>query len=365
MAVSSLAKSLGVGAFAATAALAHPAAAQVDFSGERVELLVPYSAGGGTDIMARFIAPLLGEHLPGQPTVVVNNVPGAGALAGSNQFQDRAENDGTDIFIGSASVTLNFAFRNPQAEYELDKWRAFLSTAVGTVVYGHADLGIEGPDEIAGLRDAELIMGANNPTGGDLRALLSFDLLGIDVQPVYGMNRGDIHAAFDRGEFNINFDTMTTYEAQVTPMVEQGTAVPLFTLGFINEDGEYGRDPKLPDLPTFLEVYEELNGEPLAGERYDAWMSIFGLNVMASRAVLLPEDASDEVYETYTQAMRDIMQAIDEDPELNQRAIEVMGPGPHAVGEAAARNLRNAVSFNDAAFKWLQNWARETLDADI
>lgn len=365
MNIKSVYKSLGACAFAATASFAAPAAAQVDFSGERVEMLVPYKAGGGTDIYARFLAPLLSKHLPGEPTIVVNNVPGAGALAGSNQFQDRAEADGTDIFAASASVTLNFAFSNPQADYKLDDWNAFISTAVGTVVYARADLGIEGPEDIEKLQDAELLMGGNNPTGGDMRTLLSLDLLGIDVKPVFGMNRGDVYAAFDRGEFNINFDTITAYEQQVVPMVEQGTAVPLFTLGFIDDEGNYGRDPAQPDLPSFLEVYETVHGEPLTGEAYDAWMSIFGLNVMASRALLLPEGVSDEVFDVYTQAMRDVMAEIDSDPELQARSFEVMGPGPHAIGEAAGRNLRNAVAFDDAAFEWLRNWALETLDAKI
>lgn len=125
----------------------------------------------------------------------MNNVPGAGALAGSNQFQDRAEADGTDIFAASASVTLSFAFRNPQADYELDNWNAFISTAVGTAVYARSDLGIEGREDIEKLQDAELLMGGNNSTGGDMRALLSLDLLGIDVKPVFGMNRGDVYAA--------------------------------------------------------------------------------------------------------------------------------------------------------------------------
>lgn len=356
---------LGGCALALAATHGGPAVAQVDFSGERIEMLVPYEAGGGTDIYARFLAPLIGKHLPGEPTVIVNNVPGAGALAGSNQFQQRAEADGTDIFAASASVMLNFTFRNPQANYELDKWNAYISTAVGTVVYARADLGIEGPGDIEKLRDAQLLLGGNNPTGGDLRTLLSLDLLGIDVQPVFGMNRGDVYAAFDRGEFNINFDTITAYEQQVVPMVEQGIAVPLFSLGFIDDQGNYGRDPSQPDLPSFLEVYERLNGEPLSGEPYDAWMSVFGLNVMASRALLLPEGVSDEIYDVYTQAMHDILEEIDSDPELAARASEILGPGPHAIGDAAQRNLRTAVVFDEAAFEWLRNWVEEKFDTTL
>lgn len=280
--------------------------------------------------------PRLAAHLPGNPTIVIDNVPGAGALAGANRFQQRGKPDGTDVFAASASVTLNFAFRNPGANYELDKWKAFASTAVGTVVYARTDIGIEKAEDIAKLRDINLLLGGNNPTGGDLRTLLSLDLLGIKVQPVFGMNRGEIYSAFDRGEFNINFDTITAYEAQVIPMVEQGNVVPLFSLGFIDDEGNYGRDPAVPDLPSFMEVYENLHGEPLSGPAYDAWMSIFGLNVMASRALMLPEGVSDEIFDIYTAAMEAVMDEIEADPELRARA-----------------------------FEWLRNWAKETLNADL
>lgn len=148
-------------------------------------------------------------------------------------------------------------------------------------------------------------------------------------------------------------------------MVEAGVAVPLFSLGFIDDNGDYGRDPTQPDLPSFLEVYEELNGQPLSGPAYNAWMSVFGLNVMASRALLLPEGVSDEVFQAYTDAMAALMEEIENDPALKAQAFEILGPGPHAIGKAAGRNLRGAVTFDTESFEWLRNWARETLNADI
>lgn len=365
MTIRSIRNTLGAVAAFAAVALGSVASAQVNYAGQRIEMLVPYTAGGGTDIYARFLAPLLARHLPGEPTIIVNNVPGAGAIAGSNQFQDRAKLDGTDLFVASASVMLNFVFRNPQARYNLDRWNAFTSTPVGTVVYARTDLGIGGADDIEQLRGRRLLMGGNNPTGGDLRALLSLGLLGIEVTPVFGMNRGDVYAAFERGEFNINFDTITAYEAQVVPLVEEGLAVPLFSLGFIDANGDYGRDPTQPDLPSFLEVYERVHGAPLTGEAYNAWMAIFSLNVMASRAMMLPEGVSDEVLATYHTAINAVMAEIEADPTLSAQAFEILGPGPHAMGESANLILRTAVTFDEPSYNWLRNWVQETFNVDI
>ncbi len=101
-------KSLGRLMVAAAAMWASAAYAQsADFGGKRVEIIVPYEAGGGTDLYARYLAPFLSAKLPGNPTVIVTNVEGAGAIAGSNQFQERAKPDGLSLIAVAASVTSN------------------------------------------------------------------------------------------------------------------------------------------------------------------------------------------------------------------------------------------------------------------
>ena len=70
---------------AAAAVLAvAPAARAADFAGKTIEWVIPFSVGGGSDVWARFFAPLLAEQLPGRPTVVVKNVPGGGSITGSS-----------------------------------------------------------------------------------------------------------------------------------------------------------------------------------------------------------------------------------------------------------------------------------------
>src|SRR3546814_20694945 len=101
-------------------------------------------------------------------------------------------------------------------------------------------------------------------------------------------------------------------------MVEAGNAFPLFTLGFTNDAGEVVRDPAQPDLPHFLEVYEELHGKPLEGLPRKAWDSIYNLNVMATRAILLPAGTPQEIVDVYEQAMRDALAEIDAPPALKE-----------------------------------------------
>ena len=360
-------RSLGAGTLGISALLgaSFSASAQVDFSGERIELLVPYSAGGGADLYGRFLGPLIAERLPGDPTLIIRNVEGAGAIAGSNQFQDRAEPDGTDLIVASASVMLNFAFRDPRGHYRLDEWIPIISSAQGTVVYARETLGIEDATGIPDLAGKDVVMAANNPTGGDLRVLLAMDLLGVDVKPIFGMERSDAYPAFERGEVNLDFSINNAFQENVMPMVEQGIAVPLFTLGFTADDGTITRDPAQADLPHFLELYEDIKGEPLSGPARKAWDAIFNLNVMSTRAILLPAGTPQEIVDTYEQAVEQLLADFEADPELRERAIAVLGTEPQATGDAAARNVRNAVVFDEEAFEWLKQWLERKFDATL
>src|SRR5690606_28074961 len=74
------------------------------FSGKTVEWWMPFSEGGGTDVWARFFAPYLSKHLPGQPNVIIRNVPGGGSITGTNEFVARARPDGLAL-IGTSGST--------------------------------------------------------------------------------------------------------------------------------------------------------------------------------------------------------------------------------------------------------------------
>lgn len=344
-------------------ALAAPATA-VDFTGDRIEILVPYSAGGGTDTYSRFLAPLLAEELPGKPTIIVRNVPGAGAIAGSNQFQQRAKPDGTDLFALAASGALNFAFRDPRVNYRLNEWIPIISSPQGTVIYARPELGLHEPGGWANPSDTTIRMGANNPTGGDLRALLTLEMLGLDVTPTFGLNRGAVHASFERSEFNINFDTTPTYHARVLDMIEAGVAVPLLSLGYA-EQGNLVRDPTVPDVPNFVEFYREQFGKDPEGPAFKAWRAIFGLNVMASKALMLPAETPQEIVDVYDEAMLAVMNRIQQDPELTARANTILGEYPQALGADAKLALDEALAFDDETYEWVDQWLQENLGVSL
>jgi len=105
-------------ALAASLSIAAPAAADVDMSGKTVEWIIPFSETGGSAKWANFFAPLLSEALPGNPTVVVKFMPGAGSTKGANWFQEQTNGDGTVMFGSSGSTQFPYLLDDPRVRYD-------------------------------------------------------------------------------------------------------------------------------------------------------------------------------------------------------------------------------------------------------
>src|SRR5688572_28236413 len=153
--------------FACVAALAAvpstvAAGESVSFAGKRVEIIVPFSPGGGTDVYVRALAPHLEKHLPGKPTIIVRNIPGARGIPGANQFQARAKPDGTHLIAASASSVATFVLERSKVEYKLDQWEPVLLSPQGAMVYASTALGVSGPKDIAKLKGRQLVFGGQS-----------------------------------------------------------------------------------------------------------------------------------------------------------------------------------------------------------
>lgn len=104
----------------AAAALAGPAAAQ-DFTARTVNIVVGFAPGGGYDTYARLLGRHLGRHLPGQPAVVVQNMPGGGSLNLANVTANAAPADGSHIALINSAAALEPVLGNTQAKFDTRK----------------------------------------------------------------------------------------------------------------------------------------------------------------------------------------------------------------------------------------------------
>ncbi len=329
----------------------------IDLAGETVEFVIPFSESGGSAKWANFYAPLLSEALPGNPTVVVRFMPGAGSTKGANWFQEQEYENGTVIFGTSGSTQFPYLLGDPRVRYEYGDWNVVLASGTGGVAYLPPDLAgqMDGLDATP-LQGENFIYGSQGATRLDLVPLLAWEMLGLSVEPVFGIKgRGDGRLMFERGEANIDYQTSSSYLTGVTPLVEAGTAVPMMTWGALDESGNIVRDPTFPDIPTFKEVCEATPACETSGEQWDAWKAFFIAGFPAQKMVFLPQGASNDAIATYTKAFNDILARED----FAEISASQLGLYPQMTGQAAQATLEQGTNVPDEAKAFVVNWLSE------
>jgi tripartite-type tricarboxylate transporter receptor subunit TctC len=104
---------------------AQPALAQSGepaFARKTITISIGYTAGGSYDLYGRLVARHLGKHIPGHPTVVAQNMPGAGSLKAANYIYEVAPRDGTALAVVVESTALEQALSNPVVQYDAAKF---------------------------------------------------------------------------------------------------------------------------------------------------------------------------------------------------------------------------------------------------
>ena len=340
---------------------AQSASAQnVDFSGKRIEWIIPFGTGGGSNSWARFYAPWLQKFLPGSPVVAVVNMPGASSTKGTNYFARRGTKDGLSAIGTSGSTQFPYLLGDRRVHYDYNDWEVVLATPVGGIVYVNAKLGVKSAADMKKLQKAKLKFMAQGPTSLDFVPLLAFDILGLNVKPVFGIrSRGDGRLAFERGEVRIDYQTTPAFLKRVTPLVKKGQAVPLMTWGMLDENGKLVRDPTFPNLPHVGEVYQMMHGKPPKGPAWKAWMTFFAAGYPAQKMILLKKGTPAPVIAAWRKAAEEIVKA----PGFEAAKNKALGNYPQAVGKQA-QVLKHIATTVDAKSKaWVLAWLKRRFNA--
>ncbi len=332
------------------------AAEGLDLSGKTVELVIPFSESGGSAKWANFYAPLLSEALPGNPTVVVKFMPGAGSTKGANWFQQQKYKDGTTIFGSSGSTQFPYLLNDPRVKYEYKDWNVVLASGTGGVAYLPPDLAKKFDGDTDDLKDINFIYGSQGATRLDLVPLLAWEMLGLKVEPVFGIKgRGDGRLMFERGEANIDYQTSSSYLKGVAPLVAENKAVPMMSWGALDDDGNIVRDPTFPDMPTFKEVCEATAGCETKGEKWEAWKAFFTAGFPAQKMIFLPAGAPAEAVDTYTKAFETIKAR----PDFAEISEVTLGKYPQMTGKKAKAALKDATDVPNEAKEFVVAWLKD------
>src|SRR5437667_3375587 len=185
------------------AGFAAPAAAQTiaDFyKGKRVNLIIGFGTGGGYDVYARLLGRFIGNHIPGKPTIVAQNMPGAGSRGTANWLYNVAPKDGTAIAMVGQATPLDQALGQPGIQFDVRRFNW-----IGNMVVVNNIMFVSARTGVATIADARKMPLAIGSTGASSPSVLypqvSNNLLGTKFKIVSGYpGGGDINLAVERGE---------------------------------------------------------------------------------------------------------------------------------------------------------------------
>lgn len=194
---------LALCAFAATGAARAKADAVADFyKGRAVTVVVSSSAAGGYDTLARALARHMGKHLPGNPAVIVRNMPGAGGMTATNFLYNNADKDGSIIGLVQNNTPFEPLFGTKEARYDPVKfnWLGSPSSETAMVLLWHT-VPVSTVAELKAREVAVGVSGANSTPAFFTRLLNA--TLGTKMKPINGYpGQNDVLLAMERRELD-------------------------------------------------------------------------------------------------------------------------------------------------------------------
>ena len=332
------------------------------FKGKTIEWIIPFKEGGGGDTWARFNAPFLSKYIPGNPVVIITNIPGGGSIKGANLYAERATSDGLVLLGTSGSTQLPFLLDDPRVEYQYKDYKPVMAYPNGGVVYVSSQLGVKSAQDIEKIKDLELIYASQGPTSLDIVPNISFELLDLNVKTIFGFRgRGAGRLAFERGEVKIDYQTSSAYLKNVLPLVQKREAIPLWSWGVLDDQGEVIRDPSFPDLPHFGEVYEIMHKKKGQGIAYNAWKATMAAGFGGMKLLLVPNNTPDEIVQIYQNAIAKMKK----DPEYIAKKVKSIGVYEQVIGEKAKRIFKIATTIGKQEKAWCKSFLRRKYGLNI
>ena len=345
-------------AVALVVSLLPPAAADDFYKGKRLTILVNYAAGGPTDLEARVLAQHIGRHIPGQPTVIIQDMGGAGGLIGAKYVGEIAPADGS--LMGYFSGASQRYATNPELfTVDLKNYEFVATVPSGRVHFLRTDIkpGIKTGADL--LRAENVVvggLGTENPK--DLAMRLTLDMLGVKHKYFTGYNSTPAAMlAMQQDEINYYADSPPDYLGKIEPtMVKDGSVIPIYFDPVF--DGETFARPKQManvKVPPFNEFYRSVKGHDPEGPLWEAYKAMLAVNGTLYRLLAFPPKTPKAAVD----ALRKAVLELNDDPAYQADAQKAIGESPEYVsGPELNAQVGKALVVKPEVRSFMINYAR-------
>jgi tripartite-type tricarboxylate transporter receptor subunit TctC len=218
------------------------------YRGKTIRLVIGYGTGGGYDVYGKFFARYLGEHIPGKPTVIAQNMPGAGSRSAANWLYKVAPKDGTVLGVLGQATPADQALGQPGVQFDARQFNWIGNmVAVNNIMITWAESGIRTIDDAKKKSIAIGASGASSPSV--IYPTVTNNLLGTQFKIVSGYpGGGDIMIALERREVDgRGSDSWASLKSNNPGWIKDKKVNILFQVGS-------HREKDLPDPPLLTEL---------------------------------------------------------------------------------------------------------------
>jgi len=217
------------------------------FAGKTVNLIIGFGPGGGYDTWGRLVAAHIGAHLPGNPSVVAQNLPGGGSYRAASFIYHQAPKDGTAIALISRDASLGPLTGQPGALFDATKlsWIGTPATETNICIAYHT----AAVKNVHDLMEKTLIVGDTGPGTGthDYPKALNA-ILGFKFKLVGGyQSTANVFLAMERGELDGVCESLDSVKARRPDWISSGTVSVLF-------QGGAKPNPELKGVPFAVDL---------------------------------------------------------------------------------------------------------------
>jgi len=266
------------------------------YKGRTINLIVGYGPGGGYDLFARLMARHLGRYIPGNPTIVVQNMPGAGSLRATNYLYAVAPRDGATIGSFARDMPLLAILKtNAAAVFDPRKFTWLGSSSDFShdayILMVRKDAPVKSIGDALRPGGPQIVLGgtAEGTSGSDVPLVLR-DTLGIHIKLVTGYpDNGAIFLAVDRGEVNGR-----TVDLSSMKSLRPEWLLPNSGMQALVQFARTTRHPEFADVPTARELARDDDAQAL--------IELAELSYKISRPFAAPPDVPAERAKALQQA---------------------------------------------------------------
>jgi len=218
------------------------------YKGKTINVVIGFSPGGGYDLYARVVAKYMSKHIPGEPTLIAQNMPGAGSLRAAMYLYSVAPKDGTAIGIFSRGMPLSPLFELPGAHFDATKFTWLGSVTKDTVTcISWKTSPVKSWDDL--FKTEYKAGGEGKGADPDIYATLIKTTFGANVKLITGyQGSSNISLAMERGELDgmcgISFSTLRSTH----PDWLKNKDINLLVQGALEKDPEMANVPFMLDL---------------------------------------------------------------------------------------------------------------------